>query len=141
MMRRFVEPTPVENRINLTPIIDVALVLVIILLITAPMLAVADLGLVLPQAKTMSFADEDRINVSLSKDGKLAIGEKVVARDAFVRALSSELAERAQESPLVVVRADTAMSHGIVRALLDDATAAGATRIAFATNPPTEKLR
>ena len=51
-MRRLVEPAPVENRINVTPIIDVALVLVIILLITGPMLAVAELELVLPEART-----------------------------------------------------------------------------------------
>jgi len=141
MIRRLVQAAPVENRINVTPIIDVALVLVIILLITGPMIAVAELGLVLPQARTVSFADEDRINVSLSKDGLLAVGEKIIPRDAFIRELSAELAERSNEAPLVVVRADTAMSHGVVRAILDDANAAGATRIAFATNPPTVKQR
>jgi len=140
MMRRLVEPAPVENRINVTPIIDVALVLVIILLITGPMLAVAELGLVLPKAKTVSFADEDRINVSLGKDGRIAIGENIIPRDGFLRALSTELSERTNENPLVIVRADTAISHGMVRSVLDDAAAAGATRIAFATTPPTEKL-
>jgi biopolymer transport protein ExbD len=141
MMKRLVQATPVENRINLTPVIDVALVLVIILLVTAPMLAVAELGLTLPEARAVRFDDENRINVSLGKDGRVAIGERIIPRDVFIRELSSELSERAEDSPLVVVRADTVMSHGLVRALLSDATAAGATRIAFATNPPTEVQR
>ena len=113
MMKRMVQATPVENRINLTPVIDVALVLVIILLVTAPMLAVAELGLTLPEARTVRFDDENRINISLGKDGRVAIGERIVHRDVFVRELSSELSERAEDSPLVVVRADTAMSHGM----------------------------
>ena len=141
MMKRLVQATAVENRVNLTPVIDVALVLVIILLVTAPMLAVAELGLTLPEARTVRFGDENRINISLGKDGRVAIGEKIVPRDLFVRELSSALSERAEDSPLVVVRADTAMSHGLVRTLMDDATAAGATRIAFATNPPMEGFR
>lgn len=140
MMRRLVEPAPVENRINVTPIIDVALVLVIILMITGPMLAVAELGLVLPEARTVSFADEDRINVSLDKDGRLAIGEKIVARDALVPELSAELSRRANENPVVVVRADAGIPYGVVRELLDEATAAGSGRVAFATSPPTEKM-
>jgi biopolymer transport protein ExbD len=141
MIKRLVEATPMENRVNLTPVIDVALVLVIILLVTAPMLAVAEFGLTLPEARTVRFGDENRINVSLGKDGRVAIGERTVPRDAFIRELSSELSGRAEEGPLVVVRADTAMSHGLVRALLSDANAAGATRIAFATNPPMEGQR
>ncbi len=140
MMRRFIECSTVEARINVTPIIDVALVLVIILLITGSMLTVAELGLVLPKARTVSIADEHRISVSLGRDGRIAIGERFVPRDGFVRALSAELAERTQENPLVIVRADSSTSHGVVKSVLDDAAAAGAMRIAFATSPPTEKL-
>src|SRR5688572_442457 len=87
MMKRMVQATPAENRINLTPVIDVALVLVIILLVTAPMLSVAELGLTLPEARTVRFDDENRINISIGKDGRVAIGEKIVPRDLFVREL------------------------------------------------------
>jgi biopolymer transport protein ExbD len=51
-MRSFVPRQTLITKVNVTPIIDVALVLVIILLVTAPMLSVADLPVNLPQAQT-----------------------------------------------------------------------------------------
>ena len=135
MMRRLVEPTPVLARINVTPVIDVALVLVIILLITAPMLAVAQLGLDLPEAKSQILGDEHRINVTFGRDGELAIGEDVIPRGAFARELAARLAEEGAES-LVVIRADSRLPHGTVREFVEEARAAGAARLAFATRPP-----
>ena len=59
--------------------IDVALVLVIILLVTAPILSVADLDIQLPTAHTRGAEDERRISVSLGPNGELAVDDELVA--------------------------------------------------------------
>ena len=68
-MRRLRFEDSSMNAINVTPIIDVALVLVIILMITAPMLAVPQVDLKLPEARTLTSGEENRVNVTLARDG------------------------------------------------------------------------
>lgn len=139
MIRRLVSPTPIAAKINVTPIIDVALVLVIILLITAPMMSLAEMELDLPSAKTRTLGDELRINVTLGRDGTLAIDEQVVSPAVFGTALRGQLTGR--ENTLVVIRADAGSPHEQVRALLKGAREAGAERMAIATRPADLELR
>ena len=73
MKKPLVEGAPCIVKINVTPIIDVALVLVIILLVTAPILSVADLDIQLPTAHTRGAEDDVRISVTLGSQGELAI--------------------------------------------------------------------
>ena len=134
-MRFFMAVTPdsIVPRINVAPIIDVALVLVIILLITAPMLAVTDLSVNLPQAQTRGLEDETSVNITLSKTGELAINERIVAPENLYAMLRSRLNELKKENVLVVIRADEDVSHQAVRTILKEALAAGAKRLAIAT--------
>ena len=136
MIERLIQTTPTIARVNVTPIIDVALVLVIILLITAPMMALADLDLDLPPARTQSLGEKLRINVTLGRDGRLAVDDAVVDRADFGPALAAVLQEHAERDPMVVLRADEGAHHRDVRALLQDARSAGAARIAIAARAP-----
>ena len=121
------------TRPNMTPLIDVALVLVIILLVTAPMLSVADLPVNLPQAVTREAEDERNVSITLGADGRLAVDDRVVTPDAVTAAVAERLARPGNKNVLVVVRADSGASFSQVRQLLEQARAAGATRIAIAT--------
>ena len=121
------------TKVNVTPIIDVALVLVIILLVTAPLLSVADLPVDLPQARTREAEDERNVSITLSTTGALAVDEEVITREALLPVLQAHLAKSGNENVLVVVRADTGAPYGAVRELLQEARAAGAKRIAIAT--------
>ncbi len=132
-----ISPTQINARINLTPIIDVALVLVIILLITAPMLSEIDIDVSLPLARTRGAEDEARITITLGKEGELAVNEKLVAWESLPILLASELAGRS-ENMLVVVRADKGTPHEMVRRVLSEATSAGAMRLAIATRQKTK---
>lgn len=133
-MRLFtVAPNSNVPKINVVPIIDVALVLVIILLITAPMLSVTDLGVSLPQAQTRGVEDEVRLSITLSKTGEMAINEEVIAPNALTGALCSRFSQQNSENMLVVVRADEDVSYQTVRKVLQAARAAGAKRLAIAT--------
>jgi biopolymer transport protein ExbD len=133
MSRRRQAWSEMITRPNMTPLIDVALVLVIIMLVTAPMLSVADLPVNLPQAATREAENERNVSVTLGADGRLAVDEQVVAVDALVVTLQKRLAERGNRDVLVVVRADSGAPYASVKRLLEQARAAGATRIAIAT--------
>ena len=130
---RAADPSTLITRINVTPIIDVALVLVIILLVTAPMLSVADLAVNLPEARTRGAEDQRNVSVTLGPGGEIAVDREFVSRTALGPALSARLAEPGNADVLVVVRADSAVPYSMVQELLAVARAAGATHLAVAT--------
>jgi biopolymer transport protein TolR len=119
-------------RINVTPIIDVALVLVIILLITAPMITAASMEVDLPGAQSRAGDDDERISITLSSSGELAIDEDYVTMEALLSELRKKLSE-AGDNVLVVVRADQATPYPVVEHVLEQTRGAGAKRVAIAT--------
>lgn len=129
------------TRVNVTPIIDVALVLVIILLVTAPMMSVADLPVDLPTAHTREAEDERNVSITIGSNGEYAVDEATIAPERLRAALESRLAEPGNKDVLVVVRADTGIPFATIRRTLDDARAAGARRLAIATRQKTEPVR
>ena len=141
MRSRQIAPHYVITKVNVTPIIDVALVLVIILLVTAPLLSVADLPVDLPQARTREAEDERNVSITLSSTGRLAVDDKIVTREELDRYLRSKLAQNGNENVLVVVRADSGAPYSAVRSLLNQAKADGATRLAIATRQKMENAR
>ena len=133
-MKRFFENNiPLTARINLTPIIDVALVLVIILLITAPMLTNADIDIRLPEAQTRGAEDEGRISITLGKAGELAVNEESINPSALPYKLRTLLSKPQNDNIMVVVRADREVPYRFIRAVLREAREAGAKRLAIAT--------
>ena len=140
MIRRASHPEAI-TKINVTPIIDVALVLVIILLITAPMMSVADLPVDLPAANTREAEDERNVSITLSSTGRLAVDDKIVSSEDLDRYLRAKLSQGGNQDVLVVVRADSGAPYSAVHRLLAQAKADGATRIAIATRQRTEATR
>lgn len=132
MRGSLIKQTPINAKVNLTPIIDVALVLVIILLITAPMLSEIDINVTLPEARTRGAEDDARITITLGEEGELAVDDQIIVPESLRRMLSAQLTEK-KEDILVVVRADQNTPHEMVREVLSEATAAGAARLAIAT--------
>lgn len=140
-MRSFTPRQTLITKVNVTPIIDVALVLVIILLVTAPMLAVSDLPVNLPQAQTRESEDERNMSITLSSSGELALDETRVTKETLIAAIRDRLQQKGNQNVLVVVRADEDAPYAVVKELLDDARAAGAGRIAIATRQKTGTAR
>ncbi len=134
MRQPLVNTSPMMTRINVTPIIDVALVLVIILLVTAPMLTVADLEVDLPAAHSRDVEDQGFISITLSTSGEIAIDDLVLSGVDQVRpALMSRIAEQESDKAMVVVRADAGLPHALVRQVLEEARLGGATQLGIAT--------
>lgn len=128
-------PTPFAE-INVTPMVDVMLVLVVILIVTAPLLASA-LRLDLPRAEgTRAAALAASLAVSLDAQAQLYLDDQPV--DAAV--LRARLAEAAAHDPQteVQLRADGAVPYARVVELIGLAQAAGLSRIAFAAQAPGE---
>ncbi len=133
MKHPLVEQMPVVARINVTPIIDVALVLVIILLITAPMITALNMDIDLPQARTRSIKDEVRVSITLGRMGELAVDDEVVAPERLFPVLARKITESHDDNILVIVRADASTPYERVKRIINDARSAGAKRIAVAT--------
>ena len=117
--------------INMVPIINVALVLVIVLIITAPLLSIPNIPLNLPKAVTIE-AKERNITISYGKDGRIAINTQVVSWEDLVPKLKYRLKEN--NKALVIIRADKDVPYGEVEKIFDIVIKkAGAERIAVAT--------
>ncbi len=135
MRKSIILPAATMSRINVVPIIDVSLVLVVILLITAPVLTVADMGIALPPATTHGAEDDLRVSVTLGKDGTLAVDKTRVAADRLGDILRSRI-EDTRKDVLVVVRADEDTPYEAVADILRLVKNAGAQHIAIATRNP-----
>lgn len=133
MRRTKPSPPGMITSVNVTPIIDVALVLVIILLVTAPMITATDLRIQLPEAHTRTDEEQRNISITLGADGTVRVDQDPVAPKQLVHALRARLAEPGRDRDMVVVCADQGVPYGKVEALLDDARRAGAQHLAIAT--------
>ena len=138
-MRTRVHRPELITKVNVTPIIDVALVLVIILLVTAPMMSVSDLPVNLPQARTREAEDQRNVCVTISASGEMAVDDKTVKAGGLEPALALRLAEPGNHEVLVVVRADKQVPFATIRHALGEARAAGARRLAIATRQRSEE--
>jgi biopolymer transport protein TolR len=117
------------SEINMTPLIDVMLVLLVIFMLTAPLMT-ASLRLDLPQSDAATPSDAPSfIAVALTPDGALRLGEEVLAPEAF----QQRVAELARANPALEVqlRADQAVPYGRVAELIGWVQGAGLSRIAF----------
>ena len=129
-----VNTSPMMTRINVTPIIDVALVLVIILLITAPMLSVAELEIELPSAHSRDVEDQGFISITLSTSGEIAVDELVLSGvDQIQSALRFRIDQQESDKAMVVVRADAGLPHSLVRQVIEEARLGGARQLGIAT--------
>ncbi len=126
------QAAPISD-INVTPLVDVLLVLVVILLVTAPLLASA-LRLDLPQAAGTRPADAPRfLSVAVDAQGQLFVNDQ----PASAAELAERLAQAAQANPdtELRLRADQAVPYGRVVEVVGAAQQAGLSRIAFVAEP------
>ena len=124
------------SEINVTPLVDVMLVLLVIFIITAPLMA-SRLALNLPQVASQAVAAESTnavtVSIGLDAAGQAFWGDEAV--DSATLAL--RLREAAQRDPTteVQLRADTAVPYGRVVQLIAQSQAAGLARIGFVADP------
>lgn len=124
--------------VNIIPVIDVTLVLLVILLLMSPVLNLPGLQVNLPEAMTKETKDQN-ITVSLTPDGEVAIDQDIIAWKDLGYKLRSKLAER--DDSVVIIRADKTLSYGHVESLIRQVNRyAGNHAIAIATKQRTIPL-
>ena len=118
--------------INIIPLVDVMLVLLIIFMVTAP-LSIGGIKVDLPQSKAKGTAiDEDRIVLSINRQGAFYLDKQQIA-DAALEAKFKAIYEFRQKKELYI-RADTGVPYGRVVAAMSAARLAGVTKLAMLTN-------
>jgi biopolymer transport protein TolR len=131
-LQRSAGSTPMSD-INMTPLIDVMLVLLVIFMITAPLMT-SSLKLDLPKTDAAQPNDAPQfISVALNPQGQLFFGEDVVDATAF----AARVADAARKNPRteVQLRADKGVPYGRVAEVIGVVQKAGLSRIGFVTEP------
>jgi biopolymer transport protein ExbD/biopolymer transport protein TolR len=117
--------------INITPLVDVVLVLLLIFMLTAPVLQ-SGIVVAVPQTRTVAQLTEEHMVVTIDKDQNVYLQDKQVN----IHDLSSLLANNPKETKRVVyVRADQKVPFGAFASVMDAVKQAGITNISIVTQP------
>ena len=106
------------NEINITPFVDVVLVLLVIFMVTAPVMIKESLKVNLPKTLTSDVTSKmDSVGVAITKEGQVLFNGKLMGPDS----LQTELSRIAKEAPLTnfLISADTDARHGDVVKMID----------------------
>lgn len=125
----------VLGEINVTPLVDVVLVLLLVFMVTAPMMS-RGVDVSLPVANQPDITPEDRITVTVNARGTVFIGDQPVAFPL----LEDQLRGRVQNltTRVVYLRADQALRYGKVIEVVDVMKRAGVDQIGFVYELPSE---
>ena len=128
------EGSKINSNINVTPMVDVMLVLLIIFMVITPML---HQGVPVDLARTynpMAMSDANRpdaLIVSVMRDGRMFLGNEIVTREALTQRIRDTMANRANKT--VYVRADARARYGILVNTVDDLRSAGVDQLGLLT--------
>jgi biopolymer transport protein ExbD len=122
--------------INLTPLIDVTLQLVIFFMITASFMAQTGIDVKLPKASTKDLQQQKELTATISKDKKIYLNEDLVS----LSELSDRLvkAQTPGNKSVLIIKADEVVPHGLVVKVMDVAKKSGIENLAIATRPEDE---
>jgi biopolymer transport protein ExbD len=133
---RFRRPYEEEPEVNLIPLIDVLLIVLIFLAVSTTYSRFAELKIQLPSADaTTPAALPNIVNVAVTADGRYALDKTLLpGGDALAEALAR--AAQGREDVLLVINADAQAPHQSVITVMEAARLAGIVRISFATQRP-----
>jgi len=129
--------TKIMADINITPLTDVVMVLLVIFMVTTPLMMNEALKIKLPTAVTAEPQIEQTTTVSVSPDGKIYLNKAQVSLDDLKGLLSSRMATSPDKT--VVIKADKTIIYGTVVKVLDIAKESGALKLAIATEHESPK--
>lgn len=125
------------SQINVTPMVDVMLVLLVVFMITAPLLTVG-VPIDLPKTAASRIVGQDEpLVVSLASDGKLYLQDVELALDELIPRLIA-ITENRKEAR-VFLRGDRTIAYGQVMAVMGAMNQAGFSRVALLTETPGKK--
>ena len=120
------------SEINVTPFIDVMLVLLVIFMVTAPMMQ-SGIGINLPQAETDSKPAEEGLTLTVTKDQYVHIGDSTININLLERRLTEYFANKPKK--VVYLQADKDLPFGVIVRIMDITKKAGVELIGILTEP------
>jgi biopolymer transport protein TolR len=127
------------SQINVTPLVDVMLVLLVIFMVTAPILQQGVAVDVPKVAAGPLTGEEEQLVVNVTKGGKLYLNDTALAPADLTTKLGA--IARARPDRQVYVRADQTVPYGEVMAVIGSIRDAGLARVGLVTEPPAERSR
>jgi biopolymer transport protein TolR len=125
---------PVMAEINVTPMVDVMLVLLIIFMVSAPLLTVGvPIDLPQTQAAGLDQADKEPLAVSVNTNGQVFLQNTEVKMDELVPKLKAIAEARGGNDERIYVRGDKSVDYGTVMRVMGRLSAAGFRRVALVT--------
>jgi biopolymer transport protein TolR len=118
--------------INVTPLVDVMLVLLIIFMVTAPLMT-SGVQVNLPESKAAAMADEQRpVTITIDPSGAIFLGDEAILPETLGPRLAQIRANSREEGgPQVRLRADQSLNYGQVMGVMGELSRAGLRRIAM----------
>jgi biopolymer transport protein TolR len=125
---------PVMSEINVTPMVDVMLVLLIIFMVSAPLLTVGvPIDLPQTQASSLDQADKEPLAVSVNTNGKVYLQNTEIPLEELVPKLQAISQARGGNDERIYVRGDKTVDYGTVMKVMGRLSAAGFRRVALVT--------
>ena len=132
--RRRHRRNPVMSEINVTPMVDVMLVLLIIFMVSAPLLTVGvPIDLPQTQASSLDQADKEPLAISVNTDGKVFLQNTEIKLDELVPKLQAISQARGGNDERIYVRGDKTVDYGTVMKVMGRLSAAGFRKVALVT--------
>ncbi len=123
---------PALADINITPFVDVVLVLLVIFLITAPMM-LGGIDVKVPKTETRTSKPEERLVLTITKDRGVYLENQPISLDRLTKVLSGMVQRNAKAA--VFLKADEAVAYGVVMKVMDVIKKAGIDRVGMVTEP------
>jgi len=118
--------------INITPLVDVVLVLLIIFMITAPVLQ-SGIEVNVPHTRTVKEVTEERLVISIDKQQRLFLGNEPVNINEIADKLRQKI--RDPQNQYIYVRADEEVPFGVFATVMDAVKSSGITNVSIVTQP------
>ena len=122
--------------INIIPLVDVVLVLLLIFMLTAPMMY-RGIDVNLPKAASKPTAVEERLVLTVTKDNALYLNERRVSSNSLELELRRTFANRTDKT--LYLKADAGLAYGAVVETMDRVRRAGIERLGMVTEPARER--
>ncbi|OAO01054.1 protein TolR [Sphingomonadales bacterium EhC05] len=130
---------PPMSEINVTPFVDVMLVLLIIFMITAPLL-VTGVPVDLPETRANALdQDQEPVQISIDTAGRIYIDDEELSRNALESRLREIAADQSPDDPRqIMLRGDKTLDYGLIMGVMGELNRAGLNRVSLVTTGSSE---